>query len=236
MAPLMSEIAERFESKNGKVRVDIQTGGSSRGIADAMRGLADIGMSSRALYEKEKESLVTHTMALDAVAFVVHATNSIDSLSSQNVLDIFQGKIKNWKELGGQDLAVVVVNRAKGRSEYDLVTKSLGISPASIKADVIAGENQQCVKVVSNNPGAISYLSAGTAQFESENGTSIKLAKLDEVAPSLSNIRSGKYPIVRPLVLLVRESPQSQVNSFLKFALSSEVHDLVKGQSFVPLQ
>ena len=115
IAPLLSEIAKRYESKNQST-IEIQTGGSSRGIADIQKGRADIGMSSRELFPQELKNLKTYTIALDGVAFVVNKSNPIKSLSSGQIKKIFTGKINNWSELGGQDKEITVINRAKSRS------------------------------------------------------------------------------------------------------------------------
>jgi len=233
LAPLMADIAELFEKKNESCRIDIQTGGSSRGIADAKRGLADLGMSSRSLYEGETPEVETHVIAMDGVSFIVNSSNKLRDFSSQNIKDIFSGKIKNWKELGGHDGPVVVINRAKGRSEYDLVKRFLKLKPQEFKADAIAGENQQCVKIVANNKDAISYLSIGTALYESSRGTKISLSSLDSVTPNVENLKNNKFPIIRPLILISKKQPDTHIKNFLDFALSTEVQHLVSEQSFV---
>lgn len=235
LAPLMADIAELFEAQNSDCRIDIQTGGSSRGIADAHRGLAHLGMSSRSLYEKENKGVTIYTIAMDGVSFIVNKNNKVRELSSKDAKDILTGKIKNWKELGGDDHEIAFINRAKGRSEYDLVTKFLKVDPKEIKADAVAGENQQCIKIISNNKYAISYISIGTALYESLRGTPIALTTLDKVAPTTQNLKEGKLPIRRPLILISKEQPNEHIKKFLDFALSKEVQHLVTEQSFVSI-
>jgi phosphate transport system substrate-binding protein len=116
IAPLIAEIGKRFESSHPGVRVDVQAGGSSRGIADAREGLADIGMSSRLLKEQEKDGLVSYLFARDGVCFLVHKNNPVSELSDQQIRDIFTGKIANWKQIGGRDAPITVINRADGMS------------------------------------------------------------------------------------------------------------------------
>ncbi len=236
IAPLASEIAQRFEKTHGGIRIDVQTGGSSRGIADAKRGLADIGMSSRPLYEAEKAGVSVYPVAMDGVTFVVHAANTVENLTKEQALHIFSGKISNWKELGGADAAITVIDRAKGRSEVSLLSEYFGVSSRTFKADVIAGENQQCVKLLSSNKNAITYLSIGTAEFEAARGTAIKLLSLQGVEASSETVRAGTFPIVRPLVLVSAAQPSQETQEFITYARSTEVHDLIKGQAFVPLQ
>ena len=96
VAPLASEIGKRFESLHQNVRVDVQTGGSSRGINDARSGLANIGMASRALKENEAD-LLSFTIALDGISIIINQTNPVSSLDKQQIIDIYTGRIVNWQ-------------------------------------------------------------------------------------------------------------------------------------------
>src|SRR5687768_13406668 len=119
IAPLAAELARRFESLHPGTRVDVQTGGSARGINDARRGIADIGMVSRALKPEEKD-LQAHTIAWDGIGIILHADNPITALSQQQIGDIYTGKTPNWKAVGGRDASITVVNKAEGRSTLEL--------------------------------------------------------------------------------------------------------------------
>ena len=233
MAPLVGEIAKRFETRHPEVRIDVQSGGSSQGIADAHRGMADIGMSSRALKEGETDGVETFVLAHDGVGFVVHASNPMSSITKQQATDIYTGKTTNWSALGGPDRPITVINRAEGRSELELVTQYLGIKPSDIKPTLVAGENQECVKLVAGNADAIAYLSVGTAEYESQRDTPLKLLDLDGVAASAATVKDGSFPLGRPLVLVTGEGPAGLTRSFLDYMLSKEIDDLIAGQSFV---
>ena len=239
VAPLAAEIGRRFEEKHPGVRVDVQSGGSSRGIADTREGLADIGMSSRALKDSEKDGLRTYVLAQDGVTFLVHQSNPIDSLSHQQILDIYTGSIDNWMEVGGHNAPITVVNRAHGRSELELFTQYFKVKPMDIKADLVSGENQHGIKTVSGDPNAIIYMSVGTSEYEAAHGAPIKLLPLNGVTASTDSIGSGDFPLSRPLILMTniaKPKLSPLVKAFLDFALSDEVHDLVKEQSFVPVE
>lgn len=241
IAPLAGEIAKRFEVLHPEVRIDVQTGGSSRGIADARSGLADIGMSSRGLKDGEKAGAATHILAQDGVAFVVNAANPVASLTNEQILGIYTGRITDWSEVGGSSgdtsggsrQPITVINRAEGRSELELVTKFFGIKPSDIEPTLVAGENQECVKLVAGNPHAIAYLSVGTAESESLRGTRLKLLPFDGVEASTETVRAGTFPLGRPLVLVAQEDASPLIEAFIEFALSSAVDDLIEGQSFV---
>jgi len=99
-APLVNEIARRFESRHSGVRIDVQTGGSSRGVADVRRGTVGIGMVSRPLGSDESD-LTAYRIAMDGVALIVHRDNRVSELTRQQIIDIYSGRIENWSAVGG---------------------------------------------------------------------------------------------------------------------------------------
>jgi phosphate transport system substrate-binding protein len=234
VAPLVVEIAKRFESQNKGVRIDVQTGGSSRGINDARTGLADIGMASRAL-TKDEADLTPSLLATDGICIILHRTNPVAALSREQIINIFTGKITNWKELGGKDQKITVVNKAEGRSTLDVFLNYYTLKNSEIKAQVVIGDNAQGVKTIIGNPGAIGYVSIGTAEFEGENGAALKALPLAGVAASSENVRNGTFPLSRQLTLVTKSAPTGLTKQFIDFARSSAVVDLVKEQHFVPL-
>lgn len=235
MAPLVSIIGQRFEALHPGVRVDVQTGGSSRGIADVSSGLADIGMSSRALTEEESGDRTEHSFAFDGVGFVVHSANPVTQLSNGQLSSILAGGITNWAEVGGAAGPITVIDRARGRSEVALVTKYLKLAAKDIVPDVVAGENLQVVKQVATDTNSISYLSIGTVETAIAMGSSLRLLPLDGVAATAGNVAKGIYPLARPLLLLTSGTTDENVDAFTEFARSAELHDLIREHAFVPL-
>lgn len=234
VAPLASEIAKRFEVRNSGVRVDVQTGGSSRGVADARRGLADIGMASRALKDDESD-MHGFTIARDGICIIVHADNSIESLTDEQVVAIYTGQIENWSEVGGDDAPITVVNKAEGRSTLELFLKHFQLESADVRPDVVIGDNEQGIKTVAGNPNAIGYVSIGTAEYDASQGVPIRLLPVGGVAASVENVANGTFPLSRPLNLLTREPPTGLAKEFIEFAQSADVHDLIREQYFVPI-
>jgi phosphate transport system substrate-binding protein len=234
IAPLAAEIARRFESQHPGTRIDVQTGGSSRGINDTRTGTAGIGMVSRALKPAEQD-LQAHTIALDGVGLILNATNPISGLSRQQVIDIYTGKIINWKTLGGRDALITAINKAEGRSTLELFLGYLKLKNSDIRPHVIIGDNAQGIKTVAGNPNAIGYVSIGAAEYEARHGTPIKLLPLDGVAATVANVRNRTFPLSRPLNLVTRAAPQGLARDFIAFARSEQVHDLVEAQYFVPV-
>lgn len=235
IAPLMLEIAKRFESDHPNVRINVQMGGTSRGIADARSGLAAIGMASRDLKTDEGD-LKRFLLARDGVCVIVHGSNPVRELTDQQIVNIYTGKFENWKQVGGKDAPITVVNKAEGRSTLEVFTHYFKLKNRDIQAGVVIGDNEQGVKVVASSPNAIGYVSIGTAEYDRQNGVPIKLLPIMGVAASTKNVANGTFPISRTLNLVTRDAPQGMVKELIEFALSPKVHDLVKELSFVPIE
>jgi phosphate transport system substrate-binding protein len=232
IAPLLSEIAKRYESLHPGIRIDVQTGGSSRGIHDARSGLADIGMVSREL-KKQESDLIPFTVALDGIALIVHAANPIAELTRQQIVDIYTGKINNWSKLGGADQTIVVVNKAEGRSTLELFLEYFDLKSPQIQADIIVGDNEQGIKAVAGNPFSIGYVSIGNAEYDIKNGTPIRMLPLDGVAASRETVAAKRFPIRRELNLVVPRQPEGLLLDFISYTRSAKVHDIVESFYYV---
>ncbi|GJL74701.1 phosphate ABC transporter substrate-binding protein [Nitrosomonas sp.] len=233
VAPLVGEIARRFESQHPGVRIDVQTGGSSRGINDVRRGIADIGMVSRALKPNEND-LYAFSIALDGIGVIVHAINPVVSLNRQQIADIYTGKVTYWKSVGGADARITVVNKAEGRSTLELFLDYLQLKNSAVKPHIIIGDNAQGIKTVIGNPQAIGYVSIGAAAHEVQRGAPIRLLSLDGVTASVENVQNGTFPLSRPLNLITSREPQGVIRAFIEFARSLQVHHLIEAHYFVP--
>lgn len=234
IAPLALEIGKRFERLNPGVRVDVQSGGSTRGVNDARAGLADIGMASRALKPEERD-LMAHRIAMDGIGIILHQKNPVKSLDDEQIKAIYTGKITNWQQLGGEDRKITVVSKAEGRSTLELFLHHFQLKNPQIRAHVVIGDNQQGIKTVAGNVGAIGYVSIGTAEYEEAHGTPIRLLPMAGVPATVANVRAGRFHLSRPLNLLSKGAPAGLAKRFIEFAQSAAVDDLVTAQYFVPL-
>ncbi|NJM68398.1 MAG: phosphate ABC transporter substrate-binding protein [Acaryochloris sp. RU_4_1] len=235
VAPLVAEIAKRYETQNPQVRIDVQTGGSSRGIADVRQKVADIGMVSRAPKPAEKD-LQFHTIAKDGVVIIVHRDNPIQKLSDQQITAIYTGQLNNWQEVGGKPAAITVVNKAEGRSTLELFLEYFQLKSSAIQADVVIGDNEQGIKTVAGNPLAIGYVSVGTAAINISKGTPIKMLPLEGIQANAQTVRDGSFPLSRPLNLVTQGTLNPQQQKFIDFAQSPQVKDIIQEQAFVPPQ
>lgn len=234
VAPLVTEIAKRFEKLHPDVRIDVQTGGSGKGIADARTGQADIGMASRGLKEGE-EGVSAHQIAADGVCLIVHESNPIEELSAEQVEAIYTDQINNWNDANGPDLPINVVHKADGRATLEVFLEHFKLENPQVKPDVIVGDNEHGIKSVSGSPGAIGYVSIGTAEANAQSGFEIKLLPLAGVAATSENVASGEFPMSRPLNLVTRGTPNPLATAFIEFVQSEKVHDIVQQQYFVPV-
>ncbi|MDX2464836.1 MAG: phosphate ABC transporter substrate-binding protein [Porticoccus sp.] len=232
VAPLALEIAKRYESLHPDVRIDVQMGGSSRGINDVRMGLTDIGMVSRALKPTEQD-LTPFLIAMDGIGIILHESNAMSTLSNVQIIDIYTGKINNWQQLGADDRQITVVNKAEGRSTLELFLQHFSLKNSQIKAQVVIGENQQGIKTVAGNPGAIGYVSIGAAEYEQALGTPIKLLPMAGEVATVESVAKGYYPLSRQLNLVVKTKPVGLLKKFIAFAQSTEVRDLIDAQFFV---
>ncbi len=235
VAPLVSEIAKKFETEHPKVRIDVQTGGSSRGLADVTQGLADIGMISRALKEDETNEFQSFAIANDGIGIILQSSNPVQNLSDEQVVDIYTGKIDNWQEVGGIDAPITVVSKAEGRSTLELFLDHFQLDNSQIQADAIIGDNQQGIKTVAGNKNAIGYVSIGAAERDISAGLPLKLLSVGGVEASMSTVQNGSFPLSRPLNLVTTDTPSGLTKEFIEFAQSEKVNDLVEAQNFVPV-
>lgn len=231
VSPVIQEIARVYEQEQNKYLVDVQTGGSSKGVMDARSGLSNIGMVSRALKESERD-LVSYTLGFDGISLITHSSNHINNLTRAQIIDIYTGKINNWKVLGGQDAEIVVVSKAAGRSTLELFLKYLGLKHSKIKADIVIGDNEQGIKAVESNKHAIGYVSIGAGRYREENGAPIKLISADGHVPSLDNVRKRNYPMIRELNLVTYGEASVQARTFIDYSLRQS--SLIEAFNFVP--
>lgn len=235
VAPVVQEIAQQFEKLHKGAQIDVQTGGSSRGISDATEGVANLGMASRELTREEAAVLSQTTIALDGIAMIVHKNNPIEALAKEQIIMAYTGKYAKWRDFGvDHDYGVILIHKAEGRATLDVFLSYTGLENTGIHPDIIAGENMQVIKTVAENPGALGYVSIGTAIYEKVHGAPIKLLPIEGIHPTFDNVLSGDYPIMRPLTLIVHGAPSGLTKAFLEYCVSPDVDTIIRSHYFVP--
>jgi phosphate transport system substrate-binding protein len=234
--PIAEQAGESFHQLNPDVAVLVSGLGSSAGIEAVSAGTADIGTSSRDLKDEEKDlGLVDTPVAYDGIAVIVSPENRVDNLTMDQLQSIFAGKIVNWKEVGGADRRIDLVNRdeASGTREAfkKIVMKDVPFDPA---AAVLPGTGQ-VRDVVARAPGAIGYISLGFVQPRFTN-VRVKALSIDGVAPSEKSVANKTYPIGRTLHFFTKGQPEGATKLYVEFVLSNEVQKgVVVDAGFIPI-
>lgn len=239
--PVVEKLVPLFSAGGGEA-VRLSGGGSGAGIKNASEGRSDIGMVSRDLKDDEKTALRNKVVGIDALAIIVNQSNPVGGLSKAQLVDLYSGKIDNWKAVGGPERPVVRVSKEVGRSTLELFEHYTGLvsadrnkadKPQISKASHVIGSNLEALTVVGGVPGAVGYVSVGTARSMVQAGMPVRIVPLDGVEPTDDAIRAKRYPIVRPLNLVyAKETPA--VASFLALALSPDGQDVVRSLGFLP--
>lgn len=234
VAPVAAELSKAFEKKHPLLRIDVQTGGSTKGAIDTLKSLNDMGMISRKPHSGTEQTLKTFLLAKDGIAMIVHQSNPLTNLSHQEVQKIYKRQITNWKALGGPDAPIILVHKAEGHSTLELFLKHFRLKRSEVKPHIVIGDNEQGIKTVAGNPHAIGYVSIGAALHNISLKTPIKMLKLDGITPSLQNVQNGQYPLQRPLYFVYKKSTPL-IEEFLSFCRSHEAHQIIQKFYFLPI-
>lgn len=239
--PVVERLTPLFTHGNEAVKVS--GGGSGAGVKNAIAGTSQIGMASRDLSDTEKSALKNTVIGIDALAIVVNQRNPLTGLTKSQLIDLYTGKIDNWSALGGPDLAVQRISKEVGRSTLELFEHYTGLlSPDRKKSDkplihartYVVGANVEALTLASGMPGAIAYVSVGTARAMAESGMPVKIIPLDGQEPTEAAIKTGRYPIVRPLNLVYAEETPP-VRAFLDLAQGPKGQEIVQSLGFLPV-
>ncbi|MBN2014234.1 MAG: phosphate ABC transporter substrate-binding protein [Candidatus Altiarchaeota archaeon] len=230
--PISIKAAEIYMGEHQNVEIIVQGGGSGTGIKMIGEGSIDIGATSRELKDSEKEDypdLVMHEIAADGIALIVHPSNKIEDLTKQQIQDIFSGKIKNFKEVGGQDREIVVIIREEGsgtRSTFEELVMNKGETPNS--EDSLQKPSNGAVKAtISLKENAIGYLGLGYID------ESVKALKVEEVTPSAETVMDGSYPLSRKIYLITKGEPKDAIKDFIDFIMSERGQGIVEEEGFI---
>lgn len=223
--------AEEFNEENPDIKVVVQGGGSSAGIEAAITGASDIGTSSRDLKDEEKdEGLVDTVVAIDAVAIIVNPNNPVKGFSREQARGIFSGKITNWKEVGGRDAPIVLVNRDEASGTREAFKKQVMGNTAFNKEAVIQPGSGQVRSIVGSTPTAIGYMSLGYVTSE------VKVVLYQGIKPSKATVKDGTYKLQRNLYFVTKGEPKGEVKQFLDYVLSPAVQKDIVNVEFVPVK
>ena len=240
--------AERYQALHPDIRVSVTGGGSGTGLSSLINGTVDIANASRAIKAEEIDlakgqgfTPLEFVVARDAIAVIVNPENPIQRLTLQQVSDIYQGKINNWKELGGEDRPVVRLSRETNSGTHvyflETVVRLGNTKDKTIFAPdtLLLPSSEGIIAEVRDNPNAIGYDGLGYVTPEVKT---IAVAAGDGpfVLPAVETVDDKSYPIARDLYMYTREEPQGAIKAYLDWIYSPDAQAIVRDLGFIPYQ
>ncbi|ABV62896.1 MULTISPECIES: phosphate ABC transporter substrate-binding protein [Bacillus] len=231
MQPLVLAAAEKFMDKHPKADIQVQAGGSGTGLSQVSEGSVQIGNSDVFAEEKDgidAKALTDHKVAVVGMAAAVNPEVGVKDISKDELKKIFTGKIKNWKELGGKDQKITLVNRPDSSGTRATFVKYAldGATPAE---GITEDSSNTVKKLIAETPGAIGYLA-----FSYLTDDKITPLSIDGVKPEESNVESGKYTIWAYEHSYTKGEPDGLAKQFLDYLMSDEVQkEIVKDQGYI---
>ena len=232
MEEVIGVLGEQFQADTG-VSVTYNPTGSGSGIEAVKNGSCDIGLSSRALKNEEKAAGLTETIvALDGIAVIVNAENTVTDLSLEQIAEIYTGAVTDWSGVGGTAGAIAVIGRESGSGTRDGFESITGTEDQCALSQELSSTGA-VIEAVRTTPGAIGYASLSTV--EGQEG--ITVLTVGGVAPSEATVLDGSYAIQRPFVFATRtDDPLSDAaQAFFDFATSTAANDLIAAAGAVPV-
>jgi len=236
--PIAQKAAEVYMGKNPGVRISVAGTGSGDGIKSVIDSTADIGDASRDMKKKEialaKKKGVTpkkNVVALDCIVPVVNPVNPVSDLSLAQLKDIYAGKIKNWKAVGGNDKVIVVVSRDSSSGTFEVWNKRVLGKKVRVRPDAqLQASNGAVAQAVAGNKYAIGYVGIGYLNPK------LKGLTVGGVKASAKTAMDKSYPIARGLYMFTDSSPKPAVKKFIAFVMGPEGQKIAEDEGFVPVK
>ncbi len=230
MEKVIKAVNGAFMEKNKGVTVNLNLTGSGTGIQEATEGKCDIGNSSRKLKDEEAEKLDATVVGLDGIALVVNPTNKLEDITIEDLAKVYSGEITNWKDLGGDDKAIVVIGREDGSGTRDGF-ESIVMGDKEPKYAQELESTGSVINAVATTDGAIGYASLANVD------ETVKALKVGGVEATEENVKSGTYEVQRPFICAtLKGSDNKLAKAYLDFILSEEGQALVLAQGAVPVK
>ena len=230
MEKVIGILSESYHNAHPDVQVTYNPTGSGSGIAAAMEGRTDIGLSSRGLKADEKQKLDGTTVALDGIVMIVNPSNTISDLSLEQIAKLYKGEVANWKDLGGADAPVVLIGREAGSGTRDGFETVTGTKD-SCKYRQELTSTGDVITTVSQNPNAIGYASLSAVNKK------VKSLTVNGVKAAEGTVQDGSYKLQRPFVYVTLKGKalSSDAQKFFDYSMSKDVDNLLVKAGVVPV-
>ena len=230
MEKLANALAEAFMEKNQDVRVNAEFTGSSAGIESLIAGRTNIGNASRSLSDEEQQKgAVENVVAIDGIAVILDKDNKVKDLSKDQLVSIYKGEVKNWKEVGGSDQAIVVVGREAGSGTRGAFEELLEVEDLCAYSNELESTGAVLAKVAATK-GAIGYVSLDVVD------QTVQSVKVNGVEATEENILDGKYILNRPFVMATMGELEKQsdlIKAWFSFIDSEEGQEVIKAVGLI---
>jgi phosphate transport system substrate-binding protein len=236
LQPLAELGAKGFLDKNPGAIVNVQGGGSGTGLKLVLEGSVEIGNSD--IYAKDKEgidaaALKDHKVCVIGIAAVTNPKVKVESLTKQQLIDIFTGKIKNWKEVGGADIAITIINRPAS-SGTRATFKTFGLDGKDEATGLTQDSSGAVKQAVQKTDGAISYL-ALSYFADAANKEGLSVLKIDGVEANAENISADKYKIWAYEHMYTKGEPTEIAKAYLDYMVSDEMKAGITKLGYIPM-
>ncbi len=239
VGPIAKAFAESYMRQNPGVNITVSESGSGNGAKALLNGTCDIADLSRDLKDTERKAMaekgvkpVAHVVAYDALPVLVHPSNKVKGLTIDQLRGIFTGKIKNWSEVGGSDLAIVVISRDTNSGTFETFKDMvLGHEAKIVESAEYTGSNGGIRQRVQMTKGAIGYAGLGFVD------KSVKALEVNGIAPSAETALDKSYPIARPLFMFTNGEPaaESLAAKFIGMSRTEKGREIIEEIGFVPV-
>ena len=232
LQPLVETVAESYQTENPGKFINVQGGGSGTGLSQVQSGAVDIGNSDLFAEEKsgiDASALVDHRVAVVGITPIVNKGVGVKDISMENLRKIFTGEITNWKEVGGKDQPVVILNRASGSGTRSTFEKWVLDGETAIRAQE-QDSSGMVRQIVADTPGAISYVAFSYVTDD------VATLSIDGVEPKDENVTTNKWTIWAYEHMYTKSQPKELTKEFLEYIISDDVQNNIVGElGYIPV-
>ncbi len=231
LAPILEVVGARFAEAHAGSRVKISTLSVSAGLSELSRGRVHAVVAS---YHSDHPApgVIAVSLVRDGVTVAIHQGNSIQELGDTDIADIFVGRLRNWKFVGGEDAPIDFAKASAGRIETEALFDYLKLDNIPRRLESIQGDSERVLHEIAKNPRAIGITSVATGLRFIQRGVPVKLIRIKGVEPTLQNVASGDFPVILPVNMMFKAHGNNFVQEFVEFTMSDDIRALFAARQF----